>query len=156
MNLATSLEESARERLAQQVALAGLAGAVLPLAYAGWTLLLFALGGDAAPPASPGVAEPGWWATLVLAWPLLHLLRVRPAWPVALAAPVFLLPVRVLVGDLVGVAILLAGVFAYPFAVLATARGVEWWRRGLVLGLYVALCAFLALMPGSAVSLRLA
>ncbi|MEW9555615.1 hypothetical protein [Nonomuraea sp. NPDC050783] len=155
MNLATSEQESARERLTQQVACAGLAGALLPFVQAGWTLLVLALTAESRWPVPPQQAwESGRWAVLVLVWPLLCLLKVRPAWPVALAGPAFLLPVQLLAADLAGMAIVLAGVFAYPFAVLATAREAGWWRRALALGLYAALCGFLAVVPGSAVSVH--
>ncbi|GIH78902.1 hypothetical protein Plo01_53310 [Planobispora longispora] len=70
-----------------------------------------------------GHAWVGGLAAIVLAWPLLHLLRVRPAWTVALAAPVFLMPVWRLaetgVGDPITL-IVLSGAIAYPFAALVT------------------------------------
>ncbi|GGS96032.1 hypothetical protein GCM10010156_62810 [Planobispora rosea] len=62
-------------------------------------------------------------AAIILAWPLLYLLRVRPAWTVALVAPVFLMPIWRLAetgaGDLVTL-IVLSGAIAYPFAALVT------------------------------------
>ncbi|MGP3964078.1 hypothetical protein ACTWPT_49750 [Nonomuraea sp. 3N208] len=94
--------------------------------------------------------ESGRWVAFVLAWPLLRLLCVRPAWLVALAAPFFLLPVWELAEGSVGTVVVLIGVLAYPFAALVTAPRISWRRRALTLGLFLVFCVFLALVPGSA------
>jgi len=144
--------------LSRRVALAGLAGGMLPFVHFGWMFLTLTLA-DLSPCGQLGCAgeittawEAGRWVALVLAWPLLHLLGVRPAWPVALSAPVFLLPIWVLVGDLVDTAIVMSGVFAYPFAVLMTAPRLSSWWRVVVLVLFLVLCVFLAFVPGSALN----
>ncbi|WP_188193649.1 hypothetical protein [Nonomuraea sp. SYSU D8015] len=151
----------ADDRLSERVALAGLAGGILPFVLFGWMLLVGALADDSQCGHFGCVGrmieawESGHWVALVLAWPLLHLLRVRPAWRVALAAPLFLLPVWVLVGELVDAAIVMSGVFAYPFAALVTAPRISRWWRLVVLTLYLVLCVFLAFVPGSALTPRL-
>lgn len=142
----------ADDRLSQRVALAGLAGGILPFVQFAWMLLILASIDDISPGQLADAWESRHWAVLVFAWPLLHLFRVRPAWPVALAAPLFVIPIWVLVGELVGPAIVMTGVFAYPFAVLVTAPRLSWWWRSVVLALYLVLCVFLAFVPGSALN----
>ncbi|MGN9840208.1 hypothetical protein ACTMTI_18995 [Nonomuraea sp. H19] len=153
-------QAGAAERLSQRVVSAGLAGAIIPFLHFGWMLLVLALTGTGTSRCGllgclgqiADAWESGRWASLVLAWPLLYLLRVRSAWPVALAAPFFLVPLWELADGLVGPAVVMTGVFAYPFAALVTAPRISWRWRGLILGLFLVLCAVLAFVPGWALN----
>ncbi|MEU9831665.1 hypothetical protein AB0D67_08980 [Streptosporangium sp. NPDC048047] len=87
----------------------------------------------------------GRWVAVVLAWPLLHLLRVRPAWPVAVAALLFLVAIwrfaqSSWAGDGASALILLSGVIAYPLAALITAPRLAWPWRAVPAALFLALC----------------
>jgi hypothetical protein len=138
-------------RLAERLVAAGLAGIILPFVQFGWLLLVAALSDDSRCGHFGCVRRlvdawtMGNWAAVVLAWPLLHLLRVRPAWTVAALAPFFLVPIWELADVPVSV---VAGVFAYPLAALVSAPRLSWRWRGLVLALFLPLCAFLTLSPG--------
>ncbi|MEU8058649.1 hypothetical protein [Microbispora bryophytorum] len=87
----------------------------------------------------------GNWAAVVLAWPLLHLLRLCPAWSVAVLAPFFLVPIWEFANVPVSV---IAGVSAYPLAALMSAPRLSWRRLSLVLALFLLLCALLASSSG--------
>ncbi|MFF4618385.1 hypothetical protein [Nonomuraea jabiensis] len=87
----------------------------------------------------------GRWLVPVLAWPLLGLSRVRPAWPVALVAPLFLVPLWELSAGPVGLFGVLSTVPAYPFAALVTAPGASRRQRGLGVALFLVFCGALAL-----------
>ncbi|MGW3342859.1 hypothetical protein ACWDA3_06110 [Nonomuraea rubra] len=138
-------------RLAERLVAAGLAGIILPFVQFGWLLLAATLSDDSRCGhfGCVGLLADAWtvgnWASIVLAWPLLHLLRVRPAWAVAALAPFFLVPIWALADVPVS---LVAGVFAYPLAALVSTPRLLWRRRSLVLALFVLLCAFLALSSG--------
>ncbi|MEV4111641.1 hypothetical protein [Nonomuraea sp. NPDC049695] len=67
--------------------------------------------------------EIGRWVAIVLAWPILYLLRVRPSWPVAVLAALFLVVIwqfaeALLPVSLSGAFILIvfSGMIAYPAA----------------------------------------
>ncbi|MFB4266369.1 hypothetical protein [Nonomuraea sp. GTA35] len=96
----TSVLPAAGGRLAERLVAAGLAGIILPFVQFGWLLLVAALSDDSRCGhfGCVGWLVDAWtmgnWAAVVLAWPLLHLLRVRPAWAVAALAPFFLVPIR--------------------------------------------------------------
>ncbi|MGI5289747.1 hypothetical protein ACQEVF_41300 [Nonomuraea polychroma] len=83
---------------AHRVVLAGLVGIIVLFINFGFMLLVVALADETrcGHLGCIGLAVEAWgwgrWVAFVLAWPLLWLLRVRPAWRVALAAPFFLLP----------------------------------------------------------------
>lgn len=146
-----SVSPAAEERLAERVVAAGLAGIILPFVQFGWLLLVAALSDDSrcghfgCVGQLAGAWTVGNWAAVVLAWPLLHLLRVRPAWSVAVLAPFFLVPIWELADFPVSV---VAGLFAYPLAALVSAPRLSWRRRSLVLTLFLLLCTFLALSSG--------
>ncbi|GAA4970130.1 hypothetical protein GCM10023334_094040 [Nonomuraea thailandensis] len=138
-------------RLAERLVVAGLAGIILPFVQFGWLVLVAALSDDSRCGhfGCVGLPADAWtignWAAVALAWPLLHLLGVRPAWPVAVLAPFFLVPIWELTDVPVSV---VAGSFAYPLAALVSAPDLSWRGRGLVLALFLLVCAFLALAVG--------
>ncbi|WP_431918638.1 hypothetical protein [Nonomuraea jabiensis] len=151
MDLSKPGTPSVAQRLPERVVVAGVVGAFLPFLHLGWALLGAAL----ADPAQCGhfgclgpfaeAWEMGRWLVPVLAWPLLGLLRVRPAWPVALVAPLFLVPLWELTAGPVGLFGVLSTVLAYPFAALVTAPGASWRQRGLSVALFLVFCGALAL-----------
>ncbi|UBU14647.1 hypothetical protein [Nonomuraea gerenzanensis] len=138
-------------RLAQRLVAAGLAGIILPFLQLGWLLLVAALPDDSQCGhfGCLGLLADAWtvgsWAAVVLAWPLLHLLGVRPAWLVAALAPFFLVPIWQLT-DVTDSAV--AGLFAYPLAALMSAPRLSWPRRTLVPALFLLLCVFLVFFSG--------
>jgi hypothetical protein len=85
--------------------------------------------------------EGGRWAALVLAWPLLHLLRVRPAFPVALGGAALLVLIWELAaahadplpypGFLLWFS-LFGGIPAYALVAALTAPGARWATRTIV------------------------
>ncbi|MEW1845553.1 hypothetical protein AB0392_47045 [Nonomuraea angiospora] len=150
MDLSKPGTPSVAQRLPERVVVAGVVGAMLPFLHFGWALLGAVLADESqcghfgclGPFAEAW--ETGRWLVPVLAWPLLGLLRVRPAWHVALVAPVFLVPLWELSAGpevLFGV---LSTVLAYPFAALVTAPGASWRQRGLGVALFLLLCGALA------------
>ncbi len=96
----------------------------------------------------------GRWGAVVLAWPLLYLVRVRPAWRVAIVGGVFLAAIwRFAATEVVAVdgAVMLAvcgGLIAYPVAAWVTTPGVHRLVRVLVVGLFVGLFVYGALAGG--------
>ncbi|SDI86892.1 hypothetical protein SAMN05421869_107312 [Nonomuraea jiangxiensis] len=106
-------------------------GIILPIALLGWVALMVRLFPD-----SPQCGEytgcfgylvqaweVGRWVAVGLAWPLLHVLRIRPAWRVAILAALFLMAIWRLAEALLFTAldsslalIVLSGVIAYPLA----------------------------------------
>ncbi|MEZ0077045.1 hypothetical protein [Planotetraspora sp. GP83] len=85
----------------KRLLLAGVVGIVLPVGLVAWAVLMATLFPD-----SPRCGHYtgclvfladawliGRWVAIVLAWPLLYLMRVRPAWPVALVAAPFLVAI---------------------------------------------------------------
>ncbi|MFB9624203.1 hypothetical protein [Nonomuraea helvata] len=143
---------SVPQRLPERAVLAGVAGAILVLLHIGWMLLVAAVLDDDSRCGLFGCLgeivtgwESGRWVVPVLAWPLLHVLRVRPAWPVALVAPLFLVSLWELTDDALGVFFVLGSVLAYPFAALVTAPHASWRQRGLGLALFLTFCVGLAL-----------
>ncbi|MBB5783634.1 hypothetical protein [Nonomuraea jabiensis] len=151
MDLSKPGTPSVAQRLPERVVVAGVVGAFLPFLHFGWALLGSAL----ADPSRCGhfgclgpfaeAWEMGRWLVPVLAWPLLGLLRVRPAWHVALVAPLFLVPLWELSAGPVGLFGVLSTVLAYPFAALVTAPGASRRQRGLSVALFLLLCGALAL-----------
>ncbi|MFG6195341.1 hypothetical protein [Nonomuraea sp. JJY05] len=151
MDLSKPGTPSVAQRLPERVVVAGVAGAILPFLHIGWALLASAL----ADPSQCGhfgcialfveAWEMGRWVVPVLAWPLLGLLRVRPAWHVALVAPLFLVPLWELTAGPVGLFGVLSTVLAYPFAALVTAPGASRRQRGLGVALFVVFCGALVL-----------
>ncbi|MGW0198661.1 hypothetical protein [Nonomuraea sp. NPDC003201] len=154
MDLSKPGTPSVAQRLPEQVVFAGVVGAILPFLHFGWALLGAALA-DTSRCGHFGCIGPfveawevGRWLVPVVAWPLLGLLRVRPAWPAALVAPLFLVPLwelsagpEVLFGVLGNV---FGTVLAYPFAALVTAPGASWRQRGLGVALFLLFCGALA------------
>ncbi|MFI7130616.1 hypothetical protein ACIBQ1_33350 [Nonomuraea sp. NPDC050153] len=152
MDLANAGPPNAAQRLPERVVVAGVAGAILPFLHLGWALLASALADESQCGHYFGCVgqfvaawEMGRWLVPVLAWPLLHLLRVRPAWHVALAAPLFLVPFWELTAGSVGLLVVLSSVLAYPFAALVTAPGSSWRQRGLGVALFLLVCGALVL-----------
>ena len=119
------------EKLGKRLVLAGVVGIILPVGLFAWATLMATLFPD-----SPQCGEYtgclgfliqawaiGRWVVIVLAWPLLHLLRVRPSWPVAILAALFLMAIWRLaealpfsVIDVSLTLIVFSGVIAYPAA----------------------------------------
>ncbi|WP_067129470.1 hypothetical protein [Microtetraspora malaysiensis] len=146
-----STSPTAEGRLSERLVAAGLAGLILPFVQFGWLLLVAALSDTShcGHFGCVGQLADAWtvgnWVAVALAWPLLHLLRVRPAWSVAVLAPFFLVPIWELADVPISV---VAGLFAYPLAALVSAPRLSWRRRSLALALFLLLCAFLALSSG--------
>ncbi|WP_346102237.1 hypothetical protein [Nonomuraea maheshkhaliensis] len=144
----TSVSPAAEGRPAERVVAAAFAGTLLTLVPLGWLLVLTALTDDSrcGHYGCVGLLADAWtagrWAAVVLAWPLLHLFRVRPAWPVAVLAPFFLVPIWELAEVPL---ILIAGLFAYPVATLVSSPRLSWRGRSLVLALFALFCALQAL-----------
>ncbi|MGW0804089.1 hypothetical protein [Nonomuraea sp. NPDC002799] len=115
----------------RRIATAGVVGIILPVALLAWAALMARLF-----PQSPQCGEyteclghlvqtweSGRWVAIVIAWPLLHLLRVRPSWPVAILAALFLTAIWQVAEALLPVSlagafalIIFSGVIAYPAA----------------------------------------
>ncbi|MEV0613533.1 hypothetical protein AB0I81_09430 [Nonomuraea sp. NPDC050404] len=146
-----SVSPADERRPAERVIAAGLAGIILPFLQLAWLLLVAALYDDSrcGHLGCVGLLVEAWtvgnWASVVLAWPLLHLLRVRPAWLVAVLAPFFLVPIWKLADIPIN---MIAGLFAYPLAALVSTPRLSWRRRGLVLASFLLVCTFLALSSG--------
>ncbi len=142
---------AAEGRLAERLVSAGLAGIILPFVQFGWLLLVAALSDDSRCGhfGCIGQLADAWtagnWVAIVLAWPLLHLLGVRPAWRVAVLAPFFLVPIQELTDGPVSV---VAALFAYPLAALVSASHLSWRLRSRILALFLLLCTFLTLSSG--------
>ncbi|MER6003592.1 hypothetical protein ABT120_33815 [Nonomuraea angiospora] len=150
MDLSKPGMPSVAQRLPERVVFAGVVGAILPFLHFGWALLGAVLA-DTSRCGHFGCIAPfveawevGRWLVPVVAWPLLGLLRVRPAWPVALVAPLFLVPLWELSASPVGLFGVLSTVLAYPFAALVTAPGASWRQRGLGVALFLLFCGALA------------
>ncbi|MFI6321889.1 hypothetical protein ACIBG8_30445 [Nonomuraea sp. NPDC050556] len=143
------------EKPFRRVVLAGLVGVLLPAGLLGWSFLMATLFPDSSRCGEytgclgflVDAWEVGRWVAVVLAWPLLHLLRVRPAWPVALLAALFLAAIWQLAQapwvprfDAFAL-IVVSGPLAYPLAALLSATRILWpWRAlfgVLLLGLYL-------------------
>ncbi|MFI6323187.1 hypothetical protein ACIBG8_37055 [Nonomuraea sp. NPDC050556] len=98
------------------------AGVLLPLVIAAATIVLFAVTPCAEQgcfSVLDGAGERALWIAAFLGWPLLYLVRVRPAWPVAVMGALFMMvawPFVAFPFDAV------AGVVAYPAAVLISVR----------------------------------
>ncbi|GAT69994.1 hypothetical protein PS9374_05674 [Planomonospora sphaerica] len=145
----------------RRLVLAGVVGILLPVGLFGWAWLMTRLFPD-----SPqcghytgclGFLVQAWtvgrWVAIVLAWPLLYLLRVRPAWPVALLAALFLATIwrlaEALPFSLIDVSVTLvvfSGVIAYPVAAwLSMPRTPRWLpalSAALLLVVYVSVALF--------------
>jgi hypothetical protein len=119
----------------RRVVLAGVVGGVLPIGLLGWTFLMAHLFPESQYCGEyTGCAgylvlawEAGRWVALVLAWPLLLLLRVRPAWQAALLAALFMAGIWQAAWALIELDVsatllllLFSGVFAYPAAAWLT------------------------------------
>ncbi|MEZ7127806.1 hypothetical protein ACBR40_20990 [Nonomuraea sp. AD125B] len=123
--------------IAKRVALACVVGIILPLAVVGWAMAMAALFPDSSLcgeyTGCLGYLQPAWdvgrWVAAVVAWPLLWLVGVRPAWPVAVVAVPLLVVIWLVVEALplwawwFGFLLALAsGLIAYPVAVLIVGR----------------------------------
>ncbi|MEV5556262.1 hypothetical protein AB0L44_21630 [Nonomuraea wenchangensis] len=123
--------------IAKRVVLACGVGIILPLALVAWAVAMTALFPDSdlcgEYTGCLGYLQQAWevgrWVAAVAAWPLLRLVGVRPAWPVAIVA----VPLLVVIWQVVEAlwleslwdAFLLAlasGLIAYPVAVLIVGR----------------------------------
>ncbi|MEU0481851.1 hypothetical protein ABZ260_22020 [Streptosporangium sp. NPDC006013] len=129
---------SAGERSTRRVVCAVLVGIILPVGLLTWSGLMANLFSDSSRcghyTGCLGFLVEAWvigrWVAIVLAWPLLYLLRVRPAWPVAILAACFLVVIWQVADALWAVGgftvslalIMFSGVIAYPLAALVTAR----------------------------------
>ncbi|MFF5208306.1 hypothetical protein [Streptosporangium sp. NPDC000396] len=157
---------STGEESTKRMVMAGAVGIILPVGLLAWAALMAALFRD-----SPRCGHYtgcliflvetwviGRWIAIVLAWPLLYLLRVRPTWPVAILGALFLVAIwrfAEALSSLWPVAILgtlflivFSGVIAYPLAARLTVP--HFPRRLLVIcvALFFALYVFSALLPG--------
>ncbi|MCF6471470.1 hypothetical protein FAF44_24200 [Nonomuraea sp. MG754425] len=119
------------EKPGRRIAFAGVIGIILPIALLAWVALMARLFPDS-PQCGEYIGcfgylaqawEVGRWVAVVLAWPLLHLLRVRPSWPVAILAALFLTAIWQVAEALLLVSpaeafalIIFGGVIAYPAA----------------------------------------
>ncbi|MEV5888279.1 hypothetical protein [Nonomuraea fuscirosea] len=143
-----SVSPAAEGRLAERVVAAAFAGTILILVPIGALLLVAALSDDSrcghfgCVDLLADAWKVGSGAAVVLAWPLLHLFRVRPAWPVAVLALFFLVPFWEFAEVPLSV---MAGTFAYPLAALVSSPRLSWWGRSLVLTLFLLFCVFLSL-----------
>ncbi|MEV4289262.1 hypothetical protein AB0K40_27455 [Nonomuraea bangladeshensis] len=123
--------------IAKRVALACVVGIILPLALVGWTVAMTELFPNSSLCGEytgcfgylMKAWEVGRWVAAVVAWPLLWLVGVRPAWPVAVVAVPLLVVIWLVVEALplwaLWYAFLLAlvsGLIAYPVAVLIVGR----------------------------------
>ncbi|MFJ2028008.1 hypothetical protein [Streptosporangium sp. NPDC087985] len=143
---------STDERIPERMVFAGLVGIILTFGLLVGALLATALFANSAQCGHWGcfgfigyVWEIGRWVAIVLAWPLLYLLRVRPAWPVAILAAFFLVAIWQFAD---GSFIVLSGVIAYPLAALVTAPRLSWPWRVIPVALFLALYLFASLFPG--------
>ena len=138
----------------RRILLAGVAGVVLPAALLGWAYLMTAFRGDSCGHLGcVGFVAVGWevgrWVAVALGWPLLYLLRVRPAWIVAVTATAFLVAIWYYAMNRAGdpvTLILVSAVIAYPSAALATAPRLAWpWRAAIAVPFLLLL--IIALFP---------
>jgi hypothetical protein len=142
------------ERPGKRMVLAGAVGIILTVGLFAWTALMPALFPDSRfcgeYTGCLGLLVLAWevgrWVVIVLAWPLLYLLRVRPSLPVAVLAALLLMAIwrfaearLALSFDVSLMLILLSGVIAYPAA--AWLAGTRIARPTLVLSV----ASFLAL-----------
>jgi hypothetical protein len=109
-----------------------LVGIVLPVGLLAWAAVMATLFPDSPRCGHLGCLgflqdawETGRWVAIVVAWPLLRLLRVRPSWPVAVLGAVLLVVIWQVAtalsdrrADVALAVILLSGTIAYPAAVL--------------------------------------
>ncbi len=123
--------------IAKRVVLACGVGIILPLALVAWAVAMTALFPDSDScgeyTGCLGYLQQAWevgrWVAAVVAWPLLWLVGVRPAWPVAAVAVPLLVVIWLVVGALPPWALwdafllaLASGLIAYPVAVLIVGR----------------------------------
>ncbi|WP_153054425.1 hypothetical protein [Planomonospora sphaerica] len=147
-------------KLGRRLVLAGVVGILLPLGLFGWAWLMATLFPD-----SPlcghytgclGFLVQAWavgrWVAIVLAWPLLYLLRIRPAWPVALLAALFLATIWRLaealpfsLADVSLTLIVFSGVIAYPAAAWLAIPRTPRWLLALSIALLLAVYVFASL-----------
>ncbi|MFI6478112.1 hypothetical protein ACIBH1_09280 [Nonomuraea sp. NPDC050663] len=130
--------------MAERVVFAGLVGVGFPIVLVASVLVAAAV--------FPGVASGsyGWlglldtvwgygpWVAVLIAWPLLRALRIRPAWAAAALASICLHGLWTM--DSPGMnLIVLGGVIAYPLAVVGTAGRAHWSVRAGVAVVIVAI-----------------
>ncbi|MFF0307043.1 hypothetical protein ACFYSC_06430 [Streptosporangium sp. NPDC004379] len=142
-----------KERVGRRVFGAMLVGAILPTALLVWAYAMTKVlpdrmlcgGHFGCLDILVYVWEVGRWVAIVLAWPLLYVLRVRPAWPVAVAGGLFLVAIwefalsSVAPPGIVINLIVLSALIAYSCAVLvASPELARPWRAAIA-------AAFLAL-----------
>ncbi|MFI6599094.1 hypothetical protein ACIBHX_22780 [Nonomuraea sp. NPDC050536] len=133
----------------EEITKALVVGVALPVVLFAWAWLVVALFPDSSScgeyTGCLGLFLWGWnvgrWGAIVLAWPLLYLLRVRPAWPVAILGGAFLVAIWRVAEALDGSLILIVcgGLIAYPVAAWVATPGVPRWVRVLVVGLFAGL-----------------
>jgi hypothetical protein len=148
---------STGDRLPERVVSAGLVGVIAPFILMAWVVLMTVLFNDVDEynrhfefSALVVNVLTGGCVAVVLAWPLLHLLRVRPAWPVAILAVFFLAVIWQLSkarwSD--SFVLIVLGCVTYPFAALVTAPRLHWLWRALPVVLFLGLYLFAVLLPG--------
>ncbi|MGW4410516.1 hypothetical protein ACWEJ6_41220 [Nonomuraea sp. NPDC004702] len=145
------------QNVARRLVLAGAAGIVLTVALLAWAALtpdlIPSLGARYCGEYTGCVGylfltwEYGRWVALVAAWPLLHLLRVRPAWQATLMAALYLvaiwqvalllMPADFAIGFYL---ILLSGVLAFPAAAWTTMPHLPRAVRFVTAGIALAVC----------------
>jgi hypothetical protein len=131
--------ESPRGRPGRQIVAAGAVGIILPVGLVAWAQVMAELFPDSCGHYTGCLYlfvqawQVGRWIAIVLAWPLLYLLRVRPAWPVAVLAAALLVAIWLLAEAVALVSpqmfftlILLSSVIAYPVAARLVGSGRAW------------------------------
>ncbi|MEV6865926.1 hypothetical protein AB0M44_33650 [Streptosporangium subroseum] len=150
-------ESSTNKRLPERMISASLVSVIVPFILAAWVFLMDALFDDGEKcgrglDCSAIVSDflVGGCVAVVLAWPLLYLLRVRPAWPVAGLAVFFLAVIwQLSKAGWSGYSFLIVlGCLTYPFAALVTAPRLHWLWRTLPVALFLGLYLFAVLFPG--------
>ncbi|WP_162641828.1 hypothetical protein [Streptosporangium sp. 'caverna'] len=148
---------STSDRLPERLVAAGLVGVIMPFIVLAWVVLMVVLFNDTdeynrhfeLSGLFTNVFVGGCIA-IVLAWPLLYLLRVRPAWPVAILAVFFLAVIWQLskAGWSNSSFLIVLGCFTYPLAAVVTAPRLRWLWRVLPVTLFLGLYLFAVLFPG--------
>ncbi|MBF8190709.1 hypothetical protein ITP53_34365 [Nonomuraea sp. K274] len=148
------------EEPGRRIVLAGLVGIILPIGLLAWVWLWLMVNLFPERCGHFGCFgylfqawEIGRWVAALLAWPLLYLLRVRPAWPVAMLAAFFLSALwslgEALFTRRFGVSltlILYSGVIAFPLAARMAMPRVSHRLLIWVIGLFLALHTYAILL----------
>ncbi|RVX45458.1 hypothetical protein EDD27_8259 [Nonomuraea polychroma] len=132
-----------REKPVRSLILAGLVGVILPAILLIWTFIWSELFPERCSEYTGCLIylemawDPGRWIAVALAWPLLLVLRIRPAWIIAGVATLYLTAIweyataqdKWLFSLESMILIVFGGIVAYPSAVLTTSIKVSWiWR----------------------------